>query len=79
MLTKRTNILFKEDQWLSLVALAQEWGTSVAELVRQAVDEKYLQGKRDAEVKKAVETILRIRKKVPGINYKELINAGRKY
>lgn len=64
MLTKRTNILFDEKLWEILTRLAQEKKTSVGDLVR-----------------KAVEAILRHRPTpVKGkIDYKALINAGRKY
>ena len=81
MLTKRTNLLFEEDLWLNLVTLAEQKKTSVGELVRQAVRLVYLDKsvnqKRMAAWKKILETRPR---PYPGrIDYKELINHGRRY
>ena len=81
MLTKRTNILFDESLWRQLVKLSEAKKTSVGALIREAVEEKY-QEKVDLERRRQViENILKIRPKpVKGkIDYKALINAGRKY
>ena len=80
MLTKRTNILFEEELWKTLVKLAQFKNTSVGELVRNAVSEKYTQ-KMDLEKRRqTVDWILKHRKIIKGrIDYKELINAGREF
>ena len=81
MLTKRTNILFDEVLWKQLVKLSETKKTSVGQLVREAVQEKY-QAAVDLEKRRqAIENILKIRPKhVKGkIDYKALINAGRKY
>lgn len=80
MLNKRTNILFDEKLWRKLSVRAKKEKTSVGSLVRRAVEKTYVE---DEEVYKqrreALDDILKIRKKVKGINYKELINYGRKY
>ena len=81
MLTKRTNILFDEVLWKQLVKLSETKKTSVGQLVREAVQEKY-QAAVDLEKRRqAIDHILKIRPKpVKGkIDYKALINAGRKY
>ena len=81
MLTKRTNILFDEVLWKQLVKLSETKKTSVGQLIREAVQEKY-QAAVDLEKRRqAIENILKIRPKpVKGkIDYKALINAGRKY
>ena len=52
---------------------------SVGKLVRRAVEKVYMQDEEMDQRKKAYEEILRIRKRVKGINYKEYINYGRRY
>jgi len=81
VLTKRTNILFDEELWNLLNAVAKKENTSVGNVVRKAVRKTYFEDnvlKRRAE---ACKKILAIRPKpYPGkIDYKELINYGRKY
>lgn len=63
MLTKRTQILFDQQLWSSLVQLAKEKNTSVGELVRNALREKYGEEKRLVKRKKAIEAILIFREK----------------
>lgn len=63
MLIKRTHILFDKELWNTLVGLAKEKQTSVGELVRIAVREKYEEEKLLQKRKKAVEAILAFRKK----------------
>ena len=80
MLVKRTNILFDETLWRDLSKLAKARKTSVAKLVRKAVRDTYFSDKDQEERAKAIDEILKIRKKFKGkIDYKELINYGRKY
>lgn len=81
MLTKRTNILFDEELWRTLVQLAKLNNTSVGKLIRDAVEEKYAKAADLEQRRQAFEAILKIRPKpVKGkIDYKALINAGRKY
>lgn len=79
MLTKRTNILFEDNTWKELVALAKKRNSSVGELVRKAIKKTYFSETIDKERAGAVDTIFKIRKKHKGIDYKELINHGRKY
>lgn len=63
MLIKRTQILFDKELWNTLVELAKEKKTSVGELVRRAVREKYEEDKLLNKRKKAVEAIRAFRKK----------------
>lgn len=81
MLTKRAQILFDESVWETLYQLSKGRGTSVANLIREAVREKY-NHKIDLEQRrKAIDSTLKHRPKPfkGKIDYKELINAGRKY
>lgn len=79
MLTKRTNILFDKELWNQLTELARIEQVSVGELVRTAVEEKYLEDNRLEKIKRACQSIKAIRKRFKGkIDYKALINYGRK-
>lgn len=80
MLTRRTNILFEQETWETLAVLAQAKGSSVAELVRQAIKTVYLsEGEKMAKIK-IFDSIVNLRKRAKGkINYKELIEDGRNY
>lgn len=79
MLTKRAQILFEEDLWEQLVRLSAAQKTSIAHLVRKAVEEKYKRELELAERKAVLEEIEKIRPHFKGkIDYKELINYGRK-
>lgn len=79
MLNKRTHILLDENLWLQLMALAKAQNISVGELVRKAVKEVYFDKNKKEKMAKAMEVILKTRKKFKKINYKEMINYGRKY
>lgn len=61
MLTKRTNILFDEDIWKELVALAERQNTSVGELIRNAVKKHYMEEGKTEQIRKAVDSIHRFR------------------
>ncbi len=81
MLTKRTNILFNEELFNHLVALANKNSTSVGDLVRKAVIKVYPQKINDKRMK-VYEKILSLRKNIKKISNKEIkefINYGRKY
>lgn len=81
MLNARTNIVFDPNILLFLKQLAKKKKTSVGKLVRTAVEKEYYseQKKQDEQIAKAVKKILKIRKVIKGINFKEYINYGRKY
>lgn len=81
MLTKRAHILFEETLWKELIRLANEKKTSVGNLVREAVEDKYAMETNLKQRRRAIEAIRRHRP-APAkgkIDYKKLINAGRKY
>lgn len=80
MLTKRTNILFDEKLWKRLSDRAKRERTSVGKLVRMAVEKAYAKDQELEERRRAIDHIRKIRKHFRGrIDYKELINYGRKY
>ena len=80
MLTKRTNILFSESTWKCLEELSAKTSTSVGELVRDAVQEVYFSNSKSDEKKRAYSAIVHMRPVIRGkIDYKTLINEGRKY
>lgn len=72
MLSKRTNILFDEQLFTYLVALAQREGTSVGDLVRKAVTKTYIQNTFMEKKMKAYQTILRIKKNLKPVSKKEI-------
>lgn len=80
MLTKRASILFDKELWDRLSKDSKAKNISVGEIVRQAIEEKFT---READLEKkrlAIDRTLKHRKIFKGkIDYKELINAGRKY
>ena len=79
MLTKRTQILFDEELWKQLVKISVVKKTSIGQLIREAVEEKYQKKLKLSERKALLERIEKIRPHFKGrIDYKELINYGRK-
>ncbi|PIP88180.1 hypothetical protein COW80_01865 [Candidatus Beckwithbacteria bacterium CG22_combo_CG10-13_8_21_14_all_01_47_9] len=81
MLTKRVNFLFEEETLQMLRERAVLEQESVGELVRRAGKKTY-ENKDEARLKKiraAHKWILANRKVFKNIDYKALINAGRKY
>lgn len=79
MLNKRTNILFDEEVWKKMVSEARAKNISVGELVRQAIEEKYSESMDLDQRKAVIEDIRKIRPHFKGrLDYKELINYGRK-
>lgn len=85
MLTKRTHILFDEDTARMLAALAREQVTSVGNLVRHAIKKTYGDVSLTQRKKryKAVRAILSLQKKFrgrfEGVDYRALIEEGRRY
>ncbi|MDZ7586679.1 MAG: hypothetical protein U0946_02900 [Patescibacteria group bacterium] len=79
MLTRRVNFLFEEETWQMLQERAVLESISVGDLVRRAVKKTYAGDNKQQKIAKAIQDIRRIRKVFKNIDYKELINAGRKY
>ena len=79
-LSKRTNILFSQDTWRRLSMLSDKEHTSVGELVRNAIEVVYFSDTQKNEKRRAYEDILHMRPVIRGkVDYKALINEGRKY
>lgn len=80
MLNVRAQILFDEVLWGILHRLSKTKKTSISSLVRQAVRKTYLKTEDLESRRKAIEEIERIRPHFKGkLDYKEMINYGRKY
>lgn len=82
MLTKRTNILFNEELFNHLVALANKNSTSVGDLVRKAVIKVYWKPEQNQGKIKAFKEIIRLKKglgRISSKEIKEMINYGRRY
>ena len=81
MLTKRTQILFEPETWQLLQQVSRAKNISTGELIRQSVAKTYL--KKDAKLitKQLLLDIKKLKPKIntKNINYKELINHGRKH
>ena len=71
--------MFDENLWKLLKTEASRRKTSVGKLVRDAVAKMYAREEELEERRKALDHILKIRKRVKGINYKEYINYGRRF
>lgn len=80
LLTKRANILFEDPVWSQLLTLAQAQKASVGSLIRHAVQKVYFSTDQSTLAQNALNNILQIRPKTTKgkINYKELVNYGRK-
>ena len=79
MLNRRTNFLFSKDVWDKLVKLSKTRNASMAEVVRKAVEKEYEELKEMETRKSAIDATLMGRIISKGkIDYKELINYGRK-
>lgn len=61
MLTKRTNILFEEEMWKQLTRRAKSQNTSVGELVRTAIVEKYPSEKELEQRREAIDRIMKMK------------------
>ena len=80
MLNKRTNILFDNHLWDLLTSVARRERSSVGEVVRKAVKKVYKESNLTERKIKAFDTIRKFRVKQKGtVDYKFLINGGRKY
>lgn len=79
MLTKRTNILFSEEDYHFLTTLATQKGTSLGKLIRKAVRKVYQANKEIPTKQQLVKSLQSLWKKQKGvINYKQFVENGRK-
>ncbi|MEK7472536.1 MAG: hypothetical protein AAB625_00705 [Patescibacteria group bacterium] len=81
LLTRRTNVLFDETDYATLLMYSQERGETIGELIRNAIKKTYKAKKVLNANEKAYRMIRKATKGLDftGIDYKELINYGRKY
>ena len=80
MLDKRANILLSQPNWDLLSLIAEQKDLSVSELIRQAIRQTFLSEAENLKTQKAFNNILHLRKNAKGrINYRQLIENGRKY
>ncbi|PIR43472.1 hypothetical protein COV24_02615 [candidate division WWE3 bacterium CG10_big_fil_rev_8_21_14_0_10_32_10] len=79
MLNKRTQILLKNETWERLKNISESRGVSIGTLIRNAIEDIYINTQKDESIANAVDSIKNVRKIHKGINYKDLINYGRKY
>lgn len=81
MLTKRTNVLLTEEDYTMISILAKNSGKTMGELIRHALKKTYKKRRGLTANEKAFKEIAKITKGLDfsGIDYKELINYGRKY
>lgn len=81
MLTRRTNLLLSEEDYAILQDLSREKNKTMGELVRHAVKKTYKTKKNLTATQKAFRDIRKITKDIDfsGLDYKALINYGRKY
>lgn len=79
MFNKRVNLLFEEAEWNKLVNLANLNNNNASHLIRVAVRKTYFSDRDNTTRMQAVNNILKKRKTFKSINYKALINYGRKF
>jgi hypothetical protein len=80
MLTRRTNLLLTENDYLLLSQLASKRNESIGELIRKAIRKFYNYESADSR-KKILVKISRLSTQISpkGIDYKKLVEDGRKY
>ncbi len=76
---KRTQILIEPADWNILASIAKREDSSVGGLIRYAIKKTFINNQRDIKRSQAVDAIFNIRRFMKNIDYKELINDGRKY
>ena len=84
MLTRRTNVLFEEEDYIMLSGLAKDSNKTIGELVRHAVKKTFKFKAKDTKINK--ELVARIKRgwkflkhpEIP-VDYKALVENGRKY
>jgi hypothetical protein len=84
MLTHRTNVLFEHQDYLELTRLSREQGVTMGELVRKAVKAQYGLSKSGAGYRRQLAEEIRegwkyLKNPEIPMNYKELVNEGRRF
>jgi len=79
LLTQRTNILLNEEDYKMLKDLSQKNNQTIGELIRHAINVAFKPKKKtQAQIFKRLRELGKTAK-TNGINYKQLIEDGRKY
>ncbi|MEA3355192.1 MAG: hypothetical protein U9Q63_01770 [Patescibacteria group bacterium] len=81
MLTKRAQILFEPETWQLLQQVSSAKNISTSKLIRQTIAKTYHKKSTKLTSEQLLSDIKKLGKQVntKNINYKELINYGRKY
>lgn len=81
MLTHRTNVLFTNQDYQMLSLLAKKKKTTMADLIRQAVKKTYINKKNSQRqlIKEITQGWKLLKNPQIPIDYKQLIEYGRKY
>ncbi len=81
LLTRRTNVLLDEENYATLLMYSKDRGETIGELIRKAIKKTYKAKKTLTANEKAYRAIRKITKGMDfsGIDYKALIEYGRKY
>ena len=80
MLTKRTNVLLDETDYSMLVALANSQERTMGDLIRKAIQKTYKTKTKNVR-REAFGELRTLAKGIDmsGVNYKDLVDDGRKY
>ena len=79
MLNKRANIMFDENVWNTLALYAKKKKTTVGVLVRDAVEKTYSVSDKQKRMIRAHRNIVKLRTVGKSLDYKALIEEGRKW
>lgn len=81
MLNRRTNVLLNEVDYMALNQLANNRKKTMGELIREAIVSFYGFNKEEDTIDNLLKKVHKLARKIntKGVNYKEMINYGRKY
>ncbi|MBU1085702.1 MAG: hypothetical protein ABIJ43_05645 [Candidatus Beckwithbacteria bacterium] len=81
MLTKRAHILFEPETWQLLGQVSDDLDISIGQAVRQAIKKTYIKQNTKLTTNQLLSDIKKLGSQIntKNINYKVLINHGRKY
>ena len=81
MLTRRTNVLLTEEDYLNLSLLAKKQKKTIAALIREALRKTYrVSTKTDQSLSRKIKANWKhLKQPQKSIDYKKLVNYGRKY
>ena len=81
MLTKRTNLLLDESDYMALNELSNDTKKTMGKLIREAIVGFYGFKRKEEKIDDLLNKVHKLAKKIntKGINYREMIDYGRKY